>query len=83
MKTNELINKLREMSAQILTPSSKGKEFFSEVADRLHALNQFVYPTPDLKGAHPVVIYFNDATDAEECIRVAQQSNPNLKAFEL
>lgn len=33
-----MVRRMREMAAQILTPSSKGKHFFNEVADTLEEL---------------------------------------------
>lgn len=36
--TSEMIYELRKMADQILTPSSRGKDLFGQIADRLHSL---------------------------------------------
>lgn len=38
MTTPEITSKLRDMAAQILTPSSKGKHFFEEAANHMDYL---------------------------------------------
>jgi len=83
MSTPEMITKLRDMAAQILTPSSKGKHFFNEVADKLTALHAVSCPLDQLRDAYPVVLFFASKKDAAEFEQLVQEAQPGLKAYPL
>lgn len=84
--TRDTENLQKEAPVRIIKTESRRdilRQAIAPLFERIQELTAAITPVSELKGAYPVVLFFENEAEAQELIKLVKQAKPNMEERQL